>query len=105
MKESIQPTQEDGVISYETDNNGILSYDEVVLLAPYDFPADGILINKAHFPDPVFRAWVSEHCDTDDPKDSFLSPAEIASVDSIDVSGSWSIPGTIASLEGIKYFT
>ena len=59
-------------------------------------------IDAAHFPDEVFREHVREY-DTDG--NNTLSDAELASVSSIDVSGSSAEPGSITSLKGIEHFT
>ena len=58
----------------------------------------GICINKTNFPDPVFRAYVSENFDTD--HNGYLSDTEIALIRTV------SVPDRgIASLDGIEYFT
>ena len=58
---------------------------------------DGIPVDEAHFPDPAFRAYVAEHCDTN--KNGYLKSDEIAAVKQIDVRNMG-----IASLQGIQYF-
>ena len=60
--------------------------------------ADGVAVDAATFPDDIFRAWVSENCDTDG--DGALSEDEIAAVTTVEVSGRG-----IASLKGIEIFT
>ena len=62
----------------------------------------GIEINEQNFPDPTFRAYVSENCDTD--KNGYLSNPEITVITSIDVSGRSDQLGNIESLKGIEYF-
>ncbi|MBR5093590.1 MAG: leucine-rich repeat protein [Oscillospiraceae bacterium] len=57
----------------------------------------GIPIDEAHFPDPIFRAYVAEHLDLDG--DGKLSEAECAAATVIDLAGSG-----VASLEGIQLF-
>ena len=59
---------------------------------------DIIKVNSALFPDPIFRAYVSENFDTDD--DGCLSEAEIAAAKAVDLENSG-----VASLEGIEYLT
>ncbi len=54
-------------------------------------------IDKAHFPDAAFRAYVSEEFDTDG--DGFLSDGEAGKVTQIDVSGKH-----ISDLTGIEFF-
>ncbi len=55
-------------------------------------------INAANFPDEIFRGFVSEEFDID--SDGILSEAEIAEVDTIDVTSMG-----IADLSGVEYFT
>lgn len=72
-------------------------YDEGVTLITGSTPS-GICINKTNFPDPVFRAYVSENFDTD--HNGYLSDTEIALIRTV------SVPDRgIASLDGIEYFT
>ena len=59
--------------------------------------ADGVPIDEAHFPDAVFRSWVSEHCDGDG--NGTLSYVEDESTRTIDVKDLG-----ISSLEGIENF-
>jgi hypothetical protein len=59
---------------------------------------DGIPVDEEHFPDPAFRAYVAEHCDTSG--NGWLNEAEINAVLEINVSGRG-----IETLEGICYFT
>ena len=72
-------------------------------LAPAAFADGGIAIDETSFPDPVFRAYVAETCDTD--SNGVLSSPECLAVTWIDVSADPNNPGDIASLEGIGYFT
>ncbi len=60
--------------------------------------ADGIPIDEAHFPDAVFRSWVSENCD--ESGDGSLSDEEIMMTTGIDVEREG-----INTLKGIEYFT
>ena len=59
---------------------------------------DGIPVDEEHFPDPAFRAYVAEHCDTSG--NGWLNEAEINAVQEINVSGLG-----IETLQGIQYFT
>lgn len=61
-----------------------------------------IEINATNFPDASFRNWLLSQSYGADGK---LTPSEIASVTFIDVSGTSSLPGSIASLKGIEFFT
>ena len=63
----------------------------------------GVAVSAANFPDPVFRAYVSDNFDTD--RSGYLDDAEIAAVIEINVRGS-SKEGTqlISSLKGIEFF-
>lgn len=72
-------------------------------LVPAAFADGGIAIDETSFPDPVFRAYVAETCDTD--SNGVLSSPECLAVTRIDVSFSENNPGNIASLEGIGHFT
>ena len=67
-------------------------------LVPAAFADGGIAIDETSFPDPVFRAYVAETCDTD--SNGTLSDAEIANVTKIDVGSN-----KITSLAGIEVFT
>ena len=59
-------------------------------------------INETNFPDEHFRSWLKNQSYG---SDDVLTEAEIASVTSISMSGSYSSPGTISSLKGIEFFT
>lgn len=59
-------------------------------------------INATNFPDASFRSWLFSQSYGTDGK---LTENEISSITSINVSGSFSSPGTIKSLKGIEYFT
>ena len=59
---------------------------------------DGIPVDEEHFPDPAFRAYVAENCDTS--RNGWLNEAEINAALEINVSGRG-----IETLEGILYFT
>jgi len=61
-----------------------------------------IEINATNFPDAGFRNWLLSQSYGADGK---LTPSEIASVTSINVSGTSSLPGSIVSLKGIEFFT
>ena len=65
---------------------------------------DGVAINEEHFPDEVFRVYVSENCDTD--KDNVLSDEEISKVTFIQVNVAIdATENLITSLKGVEYFT
>ena len=64
----------------------------------YPVMSGDISVDAAHFPDEVFREYVSIVCDTN--RDGVLSVVEIQAVTRMDVS-----ERDIASLEGIKHFT
>lgn len=59
---------------------------------------EGIPIDEAHFPDAIFRTYVSENCDTD--KNGSLSDKEITHVTYIDV-----VETGVSNLKGVEYFT
>lgn len=59
--------------------------------------ARGVIINAENFPDPVFRAYVEENCDSDG--DLVLTHREITAITEMDVHGLG-----IESLAGIWYF-
>ena len=64
-----------------------------------DYPSsDAIAIDATNFPDENFRSWVSSNCDPN--KDGYLTPTELKSIKSMDVSGK-----SIKKLNGIEYFT
>lgn len=68
------------------------------------FAADGVAVDEAHFPDAIFRAYVSENCDTD--KDGVLSDEEIAAVTWIELSVSIdATENLITTFKGVEYFT
>lgn len=58
---------------------------------------EGIAIDPANFPDPVFRTYVSAHFDTD--KDNILTNQEREAVTNIQINDQ-----ALGSLEGIRYF-
>ena len=60
--------------------------------------ADGVPVDAAHFPDAVFREYVSTECDTDG--NGVLSDEEINNVDEIYI-----IHCDLKDLTGIEYFT
>ena len=60
--------------------------------------SDGLAIDEAHFPDAIFRDYISSQCDKD--KDGKLSEQEIIDVKIIDVYSKG-----IENLKGIEYFT
>ena len=70
----------------------------VFLLAASAPAAADVTIDAANFPDAVFRGHVTANWDSD--HDGTLSDAEIAAVDSADVSNK-----DIQSLKGIEHFT
>ena len=59
---------------------------------------DGIRIDEANFPDPVFRAYVAENFDTS--RNGYLDDAELAAITQIEVDCMG-----IESLQGIEYFS
>ncbi len=68
------------------------------------FAADGVAVDETHFPDAIFRAYVSENCDTD--KDGVLSNEEIAAVTWIELSVSIdATENLITTFKGVEYFT
>ena len=78
--------------------------------APDEAVPGGIAIDEAHFPDAIFRTYVSSEFDTD--SDGFLSTEETGAVDSINLEADSSgncmgKPDSerIRSLKGIEYFT
>ena len=93
----VNGVKDDGgdIITYTGANSDLMvsSLTQVVTGIP-----DGIPIDKKHFPDDVFRAYVAEIFDEDD--DSVLSSTEIATATGIDVNHMG-----ISSLSGIEYFT
>lgn len=56
-----------------------------------------VAVDEEHFPDKAFRAYVSEHFDTD--KDGSLSESEIEAAKTVDMKGN----DDLVSLEGINY--
>lgn len=80
-------------------NSISLEYDALVVLTKSNL----VYINERQFPDPAFRTYIFENCDTDN--SGYLSDEEINAVTVINVSGEYEEPGTIASLKGIEYFT
>ena len=70
----------------------------VSVFAAGNSSVQSIAIDAAHFPDAVFRSYVSEHFDLNG--DGYLSQNEILSAAEIDLSNS-----NLASLKGIEYFT
>ncbi len=70
---------------------------------PVSVTPEGLEINAVNFPDEVFRTYVSNNFDTDG--NGYLSDEEIAAVTKIDVSGSDTTDGGVASLTGIEHFT
>ena len=60
--------------------------------------SDAIAIDATNFPDDNFRSYVSSNCDPN--KDGCLTPTELKSIKSMDVSSK-----SIKKLNGIEYFT
>ncbi|MBQ6273367.1 MAG: leucine-rich repeat protein, partial [Oscillospiraceae bacterium] len=83
----------DGVTTYT--GNVVLCVDEITVLVE---DHDGIPVDEEHFPDPAFRAYVADHCDTSG--NGWLNEAEINAVSSINVSNKG-----VETLQGIQYFT
>ena len=68
----------------------------------YDGQPEGIAIDEINFPDPVFRAYVKNNCQSDG--DDILTDAEIAAVKVIAIiSGTMGNP--VSDLTGIGFFT
>lgn len=70
-----------------------------IVLSTFTISAESISIDEAHFPDAVFREYVSEHFDTKN-KDGILSDEEIKEVVKIEY-----LPDNVSSIKGIEYFT
>ena len=70
-----------------------------IVISTFTISAESISIDEAHFPDAVFREYVSEHFDTKN-KDGILSDEEIKEVVKIEY-----LPASVSSIEGIKYFS
>ncbi|MBP5561822.1 MAG: hypothetical protein J6X70_08515 [Muribaculaceae bacterium] len=64
-----------------------------------DYP-EGLAIDEEHFPDAVFRAYVSDNFDSD--HNGFLNDTEIAHAKTIDMTYA---TGTATSLAGVEYLT
>ena len=65
---------------------------------PYEGSDPGVVINKANFPDEIFRNWLLEQ---DYGQDKLISEEEIANLKEINVDSRWDI----VSLKGIEFFT
>lgn len=70
-----------------------------IVISTFTISAESISIDEAHFPDDVFREYVSEHFDTKN-KDGILSDEEIKEVVKIEY-----LPDNVSSIKGIEYFT
>ena len=75
-------------------DNAMLRVDKTVVIVTEH---EGIPVDEAHFPDPAFRAYVAENCDTD--HDGWLTDAEREAVTVLYLGNKG-----IASLQGIQYF-
>ena len=64
---------------------------------------DSVVIGLKHFPDPVFRDYISDNFDKNG--DGYLSEAEIEEITEINVAGTAYVDGGITSLIGIELFT
>ncbi len=94
-----QPLSENGTIRYVSESGSSLVYDANTVLAH----ALGIFIDGTSFPDPIFRTYVANTCDTD--QNGYLSASEAAAVTEINCAGTQASPGAIVSLSGIEAFT
>ncbi len=82
--------------------SGVIDSDKVEVFLSFSKITENIIINEDNFPDDVFRAWISNNCDTDG--NGILQEAEINAVTTIDVSGTWDNPGMISTIDGIEFF-
>ena len=88
---------------YQTSYSNIIIKGDVTEHYEYMSKANvPIPIDKEHFPDDYFRAYISEHIDSDN--DGILSKTEIENTTDIDVSVSYLSDG-VKSLQGIEFFT
>lgn len=71
-----------------------------------DSISDGIPIDEVNFPDPVFRQYVSETFDTEEPKDEILYPGEIEKITILEHTPGYlsSDERYITNLTGIEHF-
>lgn len=76
----------------------LLIFISFCLLPVFKINAQDVVIDADHFPDAVFRQWVSKNADADE--NGVLSQGEIENVTQIAFGAS-----AVASLEGIQYFT
>ncbi|MBQ6347836.1 MAG: leucine-rich repeat protein, partial [Clostridia bacterium] len=76
----------------------VADYNQPLLAAALHYTLEGIPIDEAHFPDAIFRAWVSQNT-IDMDGNGWLTDAEREAVKQIEV-----ISKDIASLKGIEYF-
>ena len=95
----VQPEVTENHVSY-TDADAYLVYDTDTILMDAVQPKG--IINKANFPDTIFRDYVSNKIDLD--SNGFLSDEEIAAVTWIDCSGNGEDRGSIESLQGVELF-
>ena len=71
------------------------------LIIPRIPKAGEVAIDKANFPDDVFRKYVKDNHDRDNPKDGVLSQDEISNVTDIGIYNN----SNVKSLKGIEHFT
>ena len=69
-----------------------------IVISTFTISAESISIDEAHFPDAVFREYVSEHFDDD--HDGHLSQDEINKIKEIE-----GLPSEVSDLNGIGCFT
>ena len=74
----------------------------VVAVMSFASPANAVSIDEEEFPDPVFRAYVSENVDAN--KDGKLSQDELDSVTTIDISNVARNDARVSDLTGIGHF-
>ncbi len=102
---SLTPALQDGVLSYyKGDAYPYLVLNQATTLitgttpTPTPPPSGSVPITEAYFPDPVFRAGVSQYYDSN--RDGYLSTYEANAVTNMYMGGMG-----ITSLRGIEYFT
>lgn len=85
--------------SYDTSTRSSYTADELLLAgSAYTGSTKNVAVNAVNFPDSAFRAYISEHVDTN--ADGKLSPAEISAVTSMSLGNL-----NISSLTGVEHFT
>lgn len=91
----------DLIFSDPGDDPAVVSFDEIpaaeIICKDTPVERESVPLDAAHFPDAIFRSYVSEAVDSD--HDEVLSPQEIESVIYVNVNRSG-----VHSLDGIQYF-